>query len=204
MKQIAPTLALAFALMFSALPLAAQDKALSLAEISAYLNGLKTAEATFTQINDDGSQSSGRLYLKRPGRMRLAYDPPIESVVVAGAGSVVIFDPKSNSHTPETYPLRRTPLSIILKKNVNLGAANMVMGHWFDGQSTVVTAQDPKHPDAGQIDLIFDHDPIRLSRWVIHDGTGAEIMVHLNEMKTGMNLHASLFNTREFIKTPDR
>lgn len=200
MKQIA----LALALIFSALPLAAQDKALTLAEISAYLNGLTTAEATFTQINDDGSQSSGRLYLKRPGRMRLAYDPPAETVVVAGAGAVVIFDPKSNSHTPETYPLRRTPLSIILKKNVNLGATNMVVGHRFDGQSTVVTAQDPKHPDIGQIDLIFDHDPVRLSSWVIYDGTGAEITVNLDEMETGMKLHASLFNTREFIKTPDR
>jgi len=200
MKQIA----LIIALMFSALPLAAQEKALSLAEISAYLNGLETAEATFTQINDDGSHSSGRLYLKRPGRLRLEYDPPIESVVVAGAGAVVIFDPKSNAHSPETYPLRRTPLSIILKKNVNLGATNMVVGHRFDGQSTVVTAQDPKRPDIGQIDLIFDHDPVRLSRWVVRDGTGAEITVHLDEMETGMDLHASLFNTREFIKSPER
>lgn len=197
-------IALAIALVFTALPLTAQEKALSLAEISTYLNGLTTAEATFTQINDDGSQSSGRLFLKRPGRMRLAYDPPIASVVVAGAGSVVIFDPKSNSHTPETYPLRRTPLSIILKKNVNLGAANMVVGHRLDGQTTVVTAQDPKHPNIGRIDLIFDHDPVRLSRWVVYDGTGAEIRVNLDEMETGMALHASLFNTREFIKTPDR
>ncbi|MBL4766668.1 MAG: outer membrane lipoprotein carrier protein LolA [Rhodobacteraceae bacterium] len=200
MKKIA----LAFALIFSASPLVAQENALSLAEISVYLNSLKTAEATFKQINDDGSQSSGRLYLKRPGRMRLEYDPPVESVVVAGAGAVVIFDPKSNNHSPETYPLRRTPLSIILKKNVNLGAANMVVGHRFDGQATVVTAQDPKRPDIGQIDLIFDHNPTRLSRWVIHDGTGAQITVNLSEMETGMKLHASLFNTREFIKNPDR
>lgn len=197
-------LALAIALMFSASPIAAQEQALSLAEISAYLNRLTTAEATFTQTNDDGSQSTGRLYLKRPGRMRLEYDPPVESVVVAGAGAIVIFDPKSNNGRPETYPLARTPLSIILKKNVNLGAANMVVGHRFDGRATVVTAQDPKHPDIGQIELIFAHNPTRLARWVIHDGTGSQITVNLSKMKTGMELHASLFNTREFIKTPDR
>ncbi|MFT4959374.1 MAG: outer membrane lipoprotein-sorting protein [Paracoccaceae bacterium] len=200
MKKIA----LALVLIFSASPLLAQTKALSLAEISTYLNSLKTAEATFAQTNDDGSKSTGRLYLKRPGRMRLEYDPPVESVVVAGAGAVVIFDPKSNHRSAETYPLRRTPLSIILKKNVDLGAANMVVGHRFDGRATVVTAQDPKHPDIGQIELIFDHNPTRLSRWVIHDGTGAQITVNLSELETGMNLHASLFNTREFIKNPVR
>lgn len=197
MKKIA----LALALIFSASQMLAQDKALSLNEISAYLNGLKTAEAPFEQINDDGSRSTGKLYLKRPGRMRLEYDPPVGAVVVAGAGAVVIFDPKSN-HAAETYPLRRTPLSIILKKNVNLGAANMVVGHRFDGKATIVTAQDPKHPEFGQIDLIFGHNPVRLSSWVIHDGTGAQITVVLGEMETGMKLHASLFNTREFAKTP--
>lgn len=199
MKQIA----LAFALICFAPAGMAQESALSLADISTYLNGLKTARATFTQINDDGSQSTGQLYLRRPGRMRLEYDPPLEAMVVVGAGAVVIYDPKSNQ-APETYPLRRTPLSIILKKKVNLDAANMVVGHRFDGQATVVTAQDPKHPDIGQIELIFDHDPVRLSGWVIHDGTGSQIRVMLGKMETGMKLRASLFNTRTLGKTRDR
>ena len=58
---------------------------LPLNTISAYLNDLKTAEGTFAQINDDGSTSSGKLYIKRPGKMRFEYNPPASALVVASS-----------------------------------------------------------------------------------------------------------------------
>ena len=44
-------------------PLAAAAQQLSLNEISGYLNQLRTAEGDFTQINDDGSISTGTIYI---------------------------------------------------------------------------------------------------------------------------------------------
>ena len=82
---LAPALA---ALM--ALP--AQAEKLSLDAISSYINGLKTAEAEFRQINADGSTSSGRVLIERPGRMRFEYAPPDLTLVLASAGQVAIFD----------------------------------------------------------------------------------------------------------------
>ena len=140
MKQIACALALT---LCSSAAWAAEK--LSLNEVSQYLNGITTAQAPFSQINDDGSLSTGKLYMHRPGKMRFEYDAPNSGVVIAGAGAVVIQDPKSNQ-PPETYPLKRTPLSLILARTVNLGQANMVVGHDFDGHSTIVRAQDPKNP----------------------------------------------------------
>ena len=52
--------------------MASADK-LSLNEISDYLNDLKTAEARFEQINDDGTVSTGTVYIKRPGKMRFIH-----------------------------------------------------------------------------------------------------------------------------------
>ena len=69
---------------------------LSLNAISAYLNGIATAKTDFTQVNDDGSLSTGTLYLKRPGRVRFEYNPPEKLLVMAGGGQVAIFDGKSN------------------------------------------------------------------------------------------------------------
>ena len=64
--------------------------------LSAYLNDLTTAETDFTQINADGSIATGKLYIKRSGRVRFEYAPPDRSLVLASAGSVAIFDAKSN------------------------------------------------------------------------------------------------------------
>lgn len=166
---------------------------LSLSEISTYLNGLSTVVAPFVQYNDDGSTSRGTLYLKRPGRMRFEYDPPNAATVVAGAGAVVIHDPKSNQ-PPESYPLKRTPLSLILDRRVDLGRANMVVGHRIDGQMTVVTAQDPENPDYGRIDLMFDSGPTELRRWVIHDSGGGQTTVVLGSLTKGGRLGSSLFS----------
>ena len=55
---------------------------LPLSAISRYLNSLQTAEAPFTQITEDGTISTGKLYIKRPGRVRFEYDPPEEAIVV--------------------------------------------------------------------------------------------------------------------------
>jgi outer membrane lipoprotein-sorting protein len=179
------------AICLSASPVLAAEM-LPLAEVSAYLNGLSTVEASFTQINDDGSVSTGRLYLHRPGRMRFEYDPPDSGVVISAGSTVTVFDPKSNQ-PPESYPLKRTPLALILARDIDLERAQMVVGHDFDGQSTIVTAQDPEHPEHGRIEMLFGADPVVLSRWVIHDDAGGRTTLILEGMQTGGRIKPSYF-----------
>jgi len=173
-----------------ALP-AAADK-LSLGAISGYLNGLQTAQGAFTQINDDGTISTGRIYIKRPGRVRFEYDPPEGTLVVADGDTVGIVDPKSNTG-PEGYPLHRTPLKIILARNVDLTRERMVTGHDSDGTSTTIRAQDPDNPDYGSIDLVFTADPVELRQWIINDSGGGRTTVVLGDLRTGVRLDDETF-----------
>jgi outer membrane lipoprotein-sorting protein len=173
------------------LPVAAEK--IPLGAISDYLNGLTTVETDFTQVNADGSISTGKLYIHRPGRVRFEYAPPDRSLVIAGGQQVAIFDAKSNQ-PPEQYPLKRTPLNLILAANVDLGRAKMVVGHTEDGTSTRVRAQDPDNPEYGSIELVFTGDPVELRQWVITDDLGAETTVILGDMKKGGKLGASLFS----------
>lgn len=174
-------------------PLAAAAQKLPLGEISSYLNKLQTAKGEFTQINDDGSISTGTIYIKRPGKVRFEYNPPESALVVAGSNTVVIYDKKSNEPA-QSYPLSRTPLSIILARNVDLGAANMVTGHGFDGTATVVTAQDPENPQYGNIQLKFTGNPVELRQWIINDGNGSQTTVVLGALQKGGNIPDRLFD----------
>lgn len=198
MKRIVLTLILALVA-----PSGWAAEKLPLKAISAYFNGITTAQSRFSQINDDGSRSTGVLYIHRPGRMRFEYDPPEAAVVIAGAGAVVIHDPKSNE-PPETYPLKRTPLWIILARKVDLDRAKMVVGHRFDGSATIVRALDPEHPEYGSIDLKFTGDPVALKEWVINDGNGGQTTVVLGGLKTGGRLSSDLFATQLDAGSSDR
>ncbi|MEN9012707.1 MAG: outer membrane lipoprotein carrier protein LolA [Yoonia sp.] len=172
-------------------PAAAQQ--LSLGEVSSYLNGLQTAQGGFTQINADGTLSNGQIYIKRPGRIRFEYNAPDNSLVMAGGGSVAIFDPRSNSG-PDRYPLNQTPLKIILERNVNLGQARMVTGHTSDGTTTTITAQDPDNPQYGNIQMVFTGSPVELRQWIVTDDVGSQITVILNDMKSGGSISDAKFN----------
>jgi len=193
---------------FSFLPARAQDPqkqtgAVSLAAISDWLNGLKTARAKITQINPDGSISTGILYIFRPGRMRFEYDPPNAGLVIAGGGSVAIFDFKSNE-PPQEFPLRRTPLSVILARKVDLARSGMISDYKSDGVTTTIRARDPKRPEIGSIDLVFTNNPVELRQWVITDEGGGRTTVILGQLQTGIELPDSLFSVPlEMMKLND-
>ena len=166
---------------------------LPLTAISNYINSLKTVEANFSQINADGSTSSGRVMIQRPGRMRFEYAPPERTLVLASAGQVAIFDGKSNQ-PPEQYPLKKTPLNLILAQNVDLSKAKMVVGHAEADGLTVVTAQDPDHPELGTIQLAFSNSPVALKQWTVTDEAGGRTTVVLGPLKTGMNYSTTTFS----------
>ncbi|MEM8776288.1 MAG: outer membrane lipoprotein carrier protein LolA [Pseudomonadota bacterium] len=164
----------------------------SLSEASGYLNSFRTAAGEFTQINDDGTISTGQVYIKRPGRVRFEYNPPERVMVVADGDTVGIVDGKSNT-TPEAYPLHRTPLKIILARRVDFGSERMVTGHSSDGTTTTVRAQDPANPEYGSIDLIFTDSPVQLRQWIINDSSGGRTTVVLGELETGVILDDERF-----------
>jgi len=185
-RLLAPVLA-----VLMALP--AHAEMLSLAAISSYINGLTTAEADFEQVNADGSTSAGRVLIERPGRMRFEYAPPDRTLVLASAGQVAIFDGKSNT-SAEQYPLSKTPLNLILARNVDLTKTKMVVGHGEENGLTVVTAQDPDHPELGTIAMAFSADPVMLKQWTVTDETGGQTTVLLGPLMTGMRYPTDTFS----------
>lgn len=188
---LAPVLSLALAVP-------AMAEKIPLSQISKYLNSFQTAKGEFTQINEDGSVTTGEILIKRPGRVRFDYAPPDESLVIAGSNRVAVFDPKSNL-PPEQFPLSRTPLKLILAKTVNFGGSNMVVDHRDDGTATTVTVQDPQHPEYGNIQLKFTGNPVELRQWVITNDAGGQTTVILGDLQKGVSIGAGPFSIQKEI-----
>jgi outer membrane lipoprotein-sorting protein len=182
---------------FAASPSFAQQ--LSMGQVSGYLNSFTSAEGAFTQINADGTISTGTIFIKRPGRVRFEYNPPEESLVVAGGGQVAIFDPRSNNG-PDRYPLNQTPLSIILERNIDFTRTDMVTGHTSDGTKTTVTAQDPDHPEYGSIQMVYTANPVELRQWIVTDDTGQQTTVILGDLEKDGRVPDILFNIQREMR----
>ena len=81
----------------------------------------------------------------------------------------------------------------------------MVVAQGEQNDLTYVTAQDPKHPEYGQITLFFSSNPIELRQWVVTDETGSQTTVQLGGMKTGGNYPMNFFSIDDLLrKSNDR
>lgn len=183
------------AALAAALPAAGPARAekIPLETLSAYINSIGSAETSFLQTNSDGTVAGGRLIIKRPYRMRFEYGPPDMTLVLASAATVAVYDSKSNE-PPAQYPLRQTPLNLILGSDIDLTRARRVVAYGEEGDYTTVTAQDPDNPEYGSIKLYFSSNPVALRAWVVTDDTGNQTRVALGALITGRDYPGRLFD----------
>ena len=166
---------------------------ISLNKISDYINGLTTLQADFEQMNSDGSIDRGKLYIRRPGRMRLEYTAPNNALVIAGAGSVAIFDDKSKNG-PTLFPLKKTPLNLLLKKNVDLSKNEMITEHTANNENTFIVAKDPKRKSQGSIKIVFSNSPVSLQGWTITNQSNQKTKIILDKLDKKTKIPLYLFN----------
>ncbi len=177
-----------------AAPLAPADQAL-VGRAAAYLDGLTTARARFTQTDARGAVSQGELYLKRPGKMRFDYDQPASQLIVSDGGGVILYDRRLKTY--ERYPLASTPLSLFLARHVSLSDGVVVtrVAHMPNGFA--ISVRDARRQAQGEVTLTFSDNPLALQEWSILDGQGARTNVRLSNLRPVGAIDPSLFVVRD-------
>ena len=189
--MVKKTLLTVFIIALFGTPLRAEK--ISLLSLSSYLDSIKKVSGSFTQINSDKTVSTGRISLFRPGRMRMEYKTPDNSLVIVGGSQIAVFDSKSNTD-PRIFPLRKTPLNILLKKNINLKTSDIVIRHEEEENSTVVLLQDPKLSSYGSLKLVFVDHPVTLKQWVITNEMGDQTVLKFKDFINQPNMSSDKFN----------
>ena len=174
--------------------LSAEDKAL-VDKAVGYLQGLTQIKGRFVQFDARGRQTQGDFYLKRPGKVRFAYDAPASMLLVSDGGSVSVWDSKLK--TFESYPLRMTPLGIFLAKEIRLDRGVVVTGVRRYADGFTIIAQDGKKEADGEIALTFADNPVSLREWVVTDAQRQKTRVMLSGLTPAPGLDPKLFVLRD-------
>lgn len=175
---------------------APMPSAAELAQVEAYLNGIRTLRARFLQVDARGRVAEGTLYMQRPGRMRFEYDPPSPILIVAD-GTTVTYQDRQLGQTTSVF-LGQTPLSIILAERVRLsGDVSVLRGERFgapagSGRLEIWLARTAS-PREGTLILSFALEPFALAQWRVIDAQAQETRVSLSRIERDMPLAASLF-----------
>ena len=175
----------------------------SLANISQYLKNLKNLKADFSQINADGSISSGTILIKRPGRMRFEYYTPDKTLVLVSAGALAIFDPKGDD-APITYPIKNNPISLILKGEVDLLNSGILENYKMSTGQAVVKIRDPEKTEHGSVELVFTGAKPELEKFTVQNENGLSTSITLEDIEYPDKINDTLFSIQLEINKSKR
>jgi outer membrane lipoprotein-sorting protein len=188
-RMIPLRLAAAFALalpataMLAPLPLAAQA-ASPLDAVAAHIRATATMTADFTQTDRSGGQASGRLLLKRPGKVRFQYtNQPM--LIVADGRSLNMIDYEVKQ--VQRWPIGNSPLTALLDPGRDLARYGRMLPTSNPGVVSV-EVKDPKRPEYGTITMIFVRDAkapagLSLHSWVALDSQNNRTTVRLRNIR---------------------
>jgi outer membrane lipoprotein-sorting protein len=168
------------------------DESAALTKAEKYLNGIATLQARFVQVNPNGTSYEGDLFLSRPGKMRLTYDPPTPMLLVADGVFLISVDTQMKDAT--RIDLNDTPAGLLLKENLSFSDPSVKLRGVKMGANTIeITAAMAKDPTAGQLTMVFTQSPLELKQWRVVDAQRKEVIVTLQDAKTGVKLDPTLF-----------
>ena len=184
----------AWAKKVKAANLSDQDKA-DVARIEQYLNGITTMRAKFQQVDAAGNIAFGMIYVRRPGFLRVQYDPPSQVILVADSIAVSYYDAELNQLNQA--PLGLSPLWFLLREHVSLGGDVTVTNFQRGPNAFEIGIVQTDEPDAGTVTLTLGDKPLELQQWTIVDNKNQAVRVALYNAEFGVQLENKLFRTPE-------
>ena len=180
------------AIIARTLTLSKQDVA-DLVRIEQHLNNNRTVQARILQVASDGSYAEGMLHIQRPGRLRLEYDPPNPTIVIADGINLIYVDRELDQAT--AILLKLTPADLILRKNISFSSDDLLVTGFSRSPGVIrISVVHAKDPLEGRIMLVFSDKPLELRKWIITDTQGIKTTVSLLGPEFGITLDPDLFN----------
>ncbi len=173
-----------------AAPLSPQDQA-TLAEVQRYLDGIHTLESRFQQFAQDGGIATGTIYLQRPGKMRIVYDPPTPILIVSDGNAVYYWDSKLEQLSQ--IGIEDTPAWFLLRPEIKLNGDVTVTGFRREPGVLRLAMTETKSPDQGSLTVVMSERPLELRQWTVIDPQQRQITVMLESPQYGIPLDPNLF-----------
>lgn len=161
-------------------------------QANAYLDQVHTLKAHFVQNAADGSQSEGTIYLDRPGKLRLDYDPPSPIQVITKDNTLVYYD--KSLQQVSYVDIDSTLAGVLVQPHVDLNGKDLeAIGVVHQPGTDRITVIKRGDPSQGKITLVFTEKPFELRQWQVVDPQGQITQVTLYDAQSGLSFDQELF-----------
>lgn len=178
-----------------AVPASAADSP-DLERLKSFITSVQTMTAKFTQTDSKGRTDSGTLELKRPGRVRFAYNGG-DLLLVADGKRLTFIDYSIGQKS--SWPLSKTPLGPLLSASPDFNGKAEILP---STDSRIVVARAKNASQYGQLTLAFLRNSsapggLELYGWTAVDPQGHRTTVKLSDVRYNVAVPDSAFTYAE-------
>ncbi|WP_428685417.1 LolA family protein [Sphingopyxis sp.] len=167
----------------------------ALTSVQAHLKSTSSMTADFVQTDRNGQRLTGKLTLKRPGKIRFQYQKDVPLLIVGDGSRLTMIDYQVKQ--VQSWPVRNSPLGALLDPDRDLTKYAKVLPTGSDDVLSV-EVKDPKRPEYGTITMVFVRDGaapggLRLRGWVALDSQNNRTRIDLSNQKFNVAVADSAF-----------
>jgi len=167
-----------------------------LARLKAHLSAVQTMTGKFSQTDDKGRVDTGTLEMKRPGRIRFAYNGG-DVLLVANGKTLTFIDYSVGQKS--SWPLGRTPLGPLLSNSPDFNGKAEILP---SNDNRVVVARAKNAGQYGQLTLAFLRNAsapggLQLYGWTAIDPQNHRTTVKLSDVRFNVAVPDAAFTYAE-------
>jgi outer membrane lipoprotein-sorting protein len=172
-------------------------------KVNAYFNGIENLKGTFLQTTSDNKRQKGKIFMKRPGRIRFEYAPPSRQLIISDGKQISIQD--LDIKTDDRVMVDQTPFRVLLKSDVDLLRDARILEVQEADDLAIVTLQDKSKDASGKVRLFLALTPEpELKEWVTTDAQGLDTRLEVSALDKTQPVDAALFRIVSPTLTPNQ
>jgi len=182
-------------------PALSNDKERAVRAITNHFSSVPTMTGEFIQFGPSGEQTGGKFFIHRPGKIRFEYEDPSPLMVVSNGRTLGVRNKKLK--TWQFLPLKKTPLSLLLSKEIKVTDKSVRSVEAGEDVTRVVMGDRNLFGDS-EITLLFDPNSYDLRQWTIKDNQGKETSVMIFNVEKNVKISNKMFQLKKPRKINDR
>ena len=137
--------------------------------------------------NIDGKKEKGNCIVQYPKKIYCYYDNINKKIMISNGKSLVIKNTLSNQYY--IYPLKKTPLNLILDKKFLINEIKKLQPRIIDKEYLNFTIENKNYI----INLFFNNKTLNLIGWQTEDIYQNLVITFISEIKINKNINQNIF-----------
>lgn len=155
-----------------------------------YLQNFDSLKSDFIQVNNNGSVLTGKLFISRPGLVRVEYKE-IPLLLISDGKKIASINKDLDSIT--FYRIQDIPVALLLYKNFKSETLKILDFIDFENQFKL-KIKEKKEENPGYIEIIFEKNTFTLKKWIVFRDKLNKTEVLLQNLKLNEKINKKLFD----------